>query len=287
MEIFRSLGALVESPDSDGQPLADALDLGPLPAPSEHADLFLFELFPYASVYLGPEGKMGGEARDRVAGFWRVLGETPPAEPDHLTVLLAAYAELCERASELDSGGPDSPWQRARRVFLWEHLLSWLSLFLGKLCVRPRDSFYVRWGELSAALLAEELDASGLSSDPIFEAPPAALDASLALPDPRQAGAEAFLDGLCAPARTGFILTGNDLRRVAQGLGLAPRAGERRFVLKGLLAHDAPGVLKRIGNLAAEVEPDRRWGPIGDLWQRRRDRTVELLRDLERDVPEL
>lgn len=47
----------------------------------------------YASVYLGPDGALGGEGTDRAAGFWRAIGITPPAEPDHLTALLSLYGD--------------------------------------------------------------------------------------------------------------------------------------------------------------------------------------------------
>lgn len=282
MEIFRSLGALVEPPEPGHQALADALGLGPLPTPAAHAETFLFRLYPYASVYLGPEGQMGGDARDRVAGFWRVLGQTPPAEPDHLTVLLAAYAELCERsADEADPG----PWTRARRVFLWEHLVSWLPLFLDKLVRDGRgEPFYVRWAELLRDALAEELDAAGLRPDPIFEAPPACLAVDPGLPDPRLDGADALLGGLTAPARCGFILTSDDLRHMAFALGLAPRAGERRFVLKGLFGHDAAGVLSRLRELAAETRLSQTWGPVAEIWHHRRDTSSSLLEALQADA---
>ena len=69
---------------------------------SAYMDLFGFQLYPYASVYLGSEGMLGGEARDRIAGFWRAIGEPPPSEPDHLAVLLALYARLCELAAETE-----------------------------------------------------------------------------------------------------------------------------------------------------------------------------------------
>jgi len=96
VELFRALGSLAEPPAADRSGIADALDLGPLPDPASHSDLFDQQLPPYASVYLGPEGMLGGEARDRIAGFWRALDLTPPDEPDHITTMLAFYARLCE-----------------------------------------------------------------------------------------------------------------------------------------------------------------------------------------------
>src|SRR5204863_6550834 len=97
VELFRTLGVLLEPPVAAHRPLAELLDLGPPPSAAEHTDLFRFQLYPYASVYLGAEGMLGGEARDRIAGFWRALGLVPPAEPDELTVMLGFYAELAER----------------------------------------------------------------------------------------------------------------------------------------------------------------------------------------------
>jgi TorA maturation chaperone TorD len=60
----------------------------PGPQAHEHTEVFGLQLYPYASVYVGPEGMLGGEARDRIAGFWRVLRLTPATEPDHLATLL-------------------------------------------------------------------------------------------------------------------------------------------------------------------------------------------------------
>ena len=132
-ELFRALGALSETPRPELQPIADALDLGPLPGRAAHGGLFLFQLYPHASVYLGAEGMMGGEAADRIAGFWRALGQTPPGEPDHLAVMLGLHARL----GELEEQAADRPagerWRHARTAFLWENLLSWLPIFLMKL----------------------------------------------------------------------------------------------------------------------------------------------------------
>ena len=103
MEIFRALGALVETPSGGLAPVGASLGLGALPDAAEHTELFAMQLVPYASVYLSADGRIGGEARDRVAGYWRAVGAEPPAEPDHLTVLLSGDARLV-KVGEL--GGP-------------------------------------------------------------------------------------------------------------------------------------------------------------------------------------
>src|SRR3712207_5397944 len=125
MELFRALAVLVEPPGRPGVArVAEALGLGAVPEASAYTELFVFRLYPYASVYVGAEGMLGGEARDRVAGFLAALGHEVPAEPDHLALLLGAYAGLCE--AERD--GPEGPRRGcvrgARRAMPWEHPLS-------------------------------------------------------------------------------------------------------------------------------------------------------------------
>src|SRR6185295_7023627 len=87
MELLRALAVLAEFPGPEHARLGELLQLPGAPSRAEHTELFEFQLWPYASVYLGPEAMLGGESRDRVAGFWRALQLTPPPEPDHLSVL--------------------------------------------------------------------------------------------------------------------------------------------------------------------------------------------------------
>src|SRR6266496_675887 len=93
-EIFRALGALCEPPEPAHARLAAALGLPPPPDAAAFTEVFVFQLVPYAAPYLSPDGMLGGEAGDRVAGFWRALQLRPPAEPDHLAALLGLYAPL-------------------------------------------------------------------------------------------------------------------------------------------------------------------------------------------------
>jgi TorA maturation chaperone TorD len=237
MELLRALGVLCEPPDEGHARVAAALGLPGAARDDDYADLFLFQLYPYASVYLGAEGKLGGEARDRVAGFWRALDLVPPAEPDHLAALLGLYAELGDR------GAPDA-W---RRALLREHVLSWTPPYLAKLeDVAP--PFYSAW----ARLLRDTLAAEAASLGPL-PAPPLAHREAPVLEPPSEVGGAAFLEQLLAPVRTGVILLRDDLSSIARDLGLGTRVAERRYVLEALLAQDAAGTLR---SLAAHAD---RW----------------------------
>jgi hypothetical protein len=301
MELFRALGALAECPRPELQPIADVLDLGPLPAPAAHGDLFLFQLYPHAAVYLGAEGMLGGEAADRIAGFWRALGQEPPPDPDHLTLLLGLYARLAELENEAAAAGPARDrWRHARAAFLWEHLASWLPLFLAKLSdlagppdpAEPPDladaggagasspvvaPFYGRWGRLLAEALREE---AGLLPAP--PALPLHLRAAPPLADPRRDGAEAFLGALLAPVRSGIVLTRADLACAARALGIAPRLTDRRAALATLLDQDAAGALGWLAGEAAAWQARHEVGlhlspALAAFWKARAEATGALL----------
>lgn len=271
MELFRALGVLAEPPSAAGAAVARTLGLAHASA-AEHTELFQLELPPYASVYLGGEGMLGGEARDRVAGFWRALGLVPPAEPDHLAALLGLYATVAEKRLPGE----------VRRALLWEHLLPWLPPYL-EATRRIASRAHAEWAViLDAALLAEAMryPADGLVPLHLRAAPP--------LADPRVEGLEPFLTSLLAPVRSGFVLVRADLARAASTLGLGLRLGERRFALRALLAQDAAGTMRW---LAGEAESwlERHRGAaaafiqVTELWAMRAERTVALLQEL---VPE-
>ncbi|HSK15310.1 MAG TPA: molecular chaperone TorD family protein [Gaiellaceae bacterium] len=253
-ELLRALAVLAEPPAPEHERVAASLGLDP-PRSEEYADIFLQQLYPYASVYAGAEGMLGGEARDRVAGFWRALGLVPPAEPDHLTALLGLLAAL------------EAP--EHRRALLWEHLLSWLSPWLAKLDEIAPPA-YRAWGRLLGTALEEEARALGpLEGLPLHlrAAPPLEHDD--------------LLGGVLVPVRSGVLLVRDDLAHAARELGLGVRIAERRYVLRALLAQDAAPTLAW---LAAEA---RRWaglhaerpGPIGEFWQERAEAAAALLDD--------
>jgi hypothetical protein len=240
---------------------------------SAHTETFLFQLYPYASVYLGPEGMIGGEARDRVAGFWRVLGLRPPSEPDHLSALLGLYASVTEAQTEEVDKAQRSLWTQSRRALLWEHLLSWLPGYLTKLeAIGPL--FYRDWGALlKTALVAEQSLLGAIPNLPLH-----LRSASGASPIERND----FTQWLLAPVLSGMLLTRSDLQRAARELGLGLRKGGRRFILKSLLSQDVESTLQWLQREAASwTSHHESWSPVtGDIarfHQKQAQRTVSLL----------
>ncbi|MCY4557190.1 MAG: molecular chaperone TorD family protein [Chloroflexi bacterium] len=280
-ELLRALSIFAEPPEPEHARVAGLLDLGDGIDGSAYAELFVFQLPPYASIYVGPEGWMGGEARERIAGFWRAVGRTPSAEPDHLSVLLGLYAALSEE-HEQATGPTAALAAEACGALLHEHLAPWVFAYLdhaGDLAVGG----YKRWAELLRETLAREAERLG---------PPATLPVHLraasGLPDPRSEGGEAFLKGLLAPVRSGVILTRAALGTIAREHGLGLRAGERRFALEGLLGQDSQATLAALAALAAreELAHRRRQGLLGEtsrLLARRAGDAARLLMKLAAD----
>ena len=223
---------------------------------------------------------MGGEARDRIAGFWRALEQTPPAEPDHLAVMLSLYAQLAELESEEADELRKAQWRQARKAFLWEHLLSWLPVYLRKLeTIAP--AFYRNWGKMLKEALSEEMETVGRETPLSLH-----LREPLGLADPREKETEEFLCSLLAPVRSGMILTRADLARAARRLNLGLRLGERRFILRALFSQDARAGLEWLIEEASIWEEHHRQnqgrlGVVATAWRERAASSAALLAQLK------
>ena len=229
-DLFRALGALCEPPEPAHAPIAAALGLPPPADAASYTDMFVFQLMPCAAPYLSPDGMLGGETGDRVAGFWRALHLAPPAEPDHLAALLGLYAALAERENAAEARpGPPGAWREARRALLWEHLLTWVPMYAAAMATFP-SGFHAAWARLlHQALLREAQELDPPSAMPLH------LRDVLELPDP---GSGAFERALLAPVRSGLLLTRSDLLNAAAASGLGARPGGRAFALRALIDQD-------------------------------------------------
>lgn len=248
-DLWRAFGVLCEPPEAEHARLSETLGLPEPPSPEEHTEVFLFQAYPYASVYLGDEGKLGGEARQRVAGFWRALGLVPPPEPDHLAALLGLYASLVELEEHEDEPARRLLRREARSALLWEHILSWTAPFLWSVRNVAQPA-YASWAvALEAALAAE---ASRL--DPPARLPLALREAAGILD--LDEGADGFVSAVLAPVRSGMVLTRSSIAAMARGAGLGIRARDRAAAMRSLLEQDPGRTLRR---LAAEAG---RWGAM-------------------------
>jgi hypothetical protein len=281
-DLFRALGALCEPPERGHEVIAEALGLPPGPEAGDYAEAFLFGAYPYASVYLGEEGMLGGEARDRVAGFWRAVGIVPPAEPDHIAALLGLYAALIEAEETAAAVGDRarSTLRRAsRKALLWEHLLSWLPAYLDKV-VELAPPYFAAWARLLDSALAAEATELGMQAEL-----PLQLRSAAGLPTV-DASDGAWVNALLSAVRTGIILTRWDLRRGARQIGVGSRVAERAYMLRTMLEQDAAGTASWLADEASRwaakhqaLEPSL--GAVAGFWRARAEATRAALRLVE------
>ena len=286
-ELWRALGALCETPHPSHAPIAEALGLqGPGEA-AGYTEAFVFQLPPYASIYVGAEGMLGGEARGRVAGFWQAVGITSPPEPDHLAALLSLYGALDEAEEHEREPARRVMRREAKAALLWEHLLPWVPIYALKL-QQVAPGHFAQWARLlSDVVLAEAACLEGQRKLPLHlrSLPPWEIS---------KASLEELVDALLSPVRSGILLTRHDLVRTARDLGVALRMGERRFVLKAMLNQDPDALLDRLGREAQTwvvrhraLEGDI--GPIARFWAGRAQATAasmtETLATLRHAMP--
>jgi hypothetical protein len=242
-ELIRALGAITLAPPPSSDVLCDAVGL-PRISGAGHTAAFILGAPPFAAIHLGAEGKLGGEALDRVEGFWRALAQRPPDQADHLGVLLMSYAALRDAALASDSAA------RAAESLFHEPVWSFAPGYL-RAAATLGQAPVTAWAELTLQVLQAERAAVPVPAGPL--ALPLALRAA---PPPLAAGAtlDQVLDAAVAPVRSGIVLTQAELAAGAAETGLGYRRGERRYALRAMIEQDAVQTLYWLGGLAARWE---------------------------------
>jgi TorA maturation chaperone TorD len=278
-ELLRALGAVADNP-ADADSASQALSL-PQPDNAEHTEVFVLNCPPYASVYLGAEGGLGGEGTDRAAGFWRAIGLTPPAEPDHLAALLGLYASLGEAAHDSRRPATTDALTHARHALLAEHLWPWLPGYLDAVADLGTPAL-ADWARLAGQALLAEYRPQQSSQLPLAQrAAPPPVSAGCTLTD--------LIDALTAPVRSGMILTRRRLVAAAADAGAGYRIGERRFALRAMIEQAPAATLSWLGSEAA------RWSqrhtarapsdPAQQWWAQRAAHTGHVLRTAAATAP--
>ncbi len=237
-ELLRALGSVALTPPPGNEPVWRALDLDPATG-AEHTEVFVLGLPPHAAIYLGEEGKLGGEGLDRVGGFWRALGMKAPEDADHLGALLMLYAELGlaeSLARDADDPRTVEQLRTSREALLHEHLWSWVPAYLRAVADLQVPSL-AEWAALTMA--AVEHEQARTTSAPLL--PLALREAPRGLT--AEDSVDDLLDALVAPVRSGVVLSQRDLQAGAAIVGVGFRRGERRFALRAMLEQDAPATL--------------------------------------------
>lgn len=244
-ELLRALGAAVLTPPPGNAGPCEALGL-PAQSGAQHTKVFVLSAPPHAAIHLGPEGMLGGEGLDRIAGFWRALGLSAPEDADHLGVLLLLYSELGEAESGAADDKARSQMRRARTALFHEHLWSWAPGYLAAVAdlqVEPTTA----WAQVTEQALRVELADLG---------PAVLLPLALRAAPPALEPTDSFdetLDALVAPVRSGMILTYPDLVACASATGVGVRRGERRYALKAMLQQDAHRTLRWLAEHARRL----------------------------------
>jgi hypothetical protein len=281
-ELIRALGAVADSPQA-ARTAAGALGLK-APSDAELTDVFVLNLPPYAAIYLGPDGVLGGEGADRVAGFWRVLRIDPPTEPDHLSALLGLYASLAEAAATARRPATRDALSRTLAALFWEHLQPWLPAYLEAVTDLPAPAL-TTW-----AVLLRQVISAEAARQPTMPALPLALRSA---PPGLDRGPETELREMTAltiPVRSGMILTRHRVAVGARQAGVGHRIGERRFTLRAMIEQDPRGTLawlaaeafrwQRRHHSRGGTDATRQW------WADRAGRTGQVLHDVLRTEAE-
>ena len=277
-ELVRALAAIAANPAA-ARAVGPALGLGPV-TDAEHTDVFVVNLPPHPAIYLGPYGALGGEGADRAAGFWRAIGITPPAAPDHLSALLGLYASLGEASLNARWPATVTALARLQASVFWEYLWPWLPGYLDAVT------------DMAAPALAGWARLAGCFMDAEFRAHPAWPRLPLALRDAPQGVSRQAESGigtgeltivLTAPVRSGVILTRHRLARGAALVGADHRIGDRRLIMRAMLEQDPAATLRWLAGEAGRWQQRHAARDAGDeasqWWAARAARTGQFLRD--------
>lgn len=259
-----------------------------------HYQLFVHNVYPYETIFLGDDGLLGGNISERVAAFYQRIGfhSNNSDNTDHLSTELSAMAYLC--FAELDAIEDQVPHQAERlrqlqRRFLDEHLLRWLPAFV--IAVEQQGkSVYTDVVRQSFELVCTHRTQLGddlMAADEVFslpQAPDLLANEKTSLRD--------IAHYLLTPAYTGFFVSFSDIKRLGTKFRAPHGFGKRHLMLTNLLRtasdYDVfPDVIADFGQVGLQWQQkfkamDLLPESIQQIWTIRLASTLALLNKIEK-----
>lgn len=261
----------------------------------EYERVFLREISPYASVFLGHDGRRGGPIADVVTsayadvdftehrdGTWRVAGA------DHLGLVLRCYAKLCsDEAAWWESDHPDQAVRavEATRAYLDQHL-GWA--VVAAEAISDAGGRETPYGALGVSI-AEFLHEEGQLLRPGADHP--GMAAPEPDPPPSRVGPRHLAQLMLSPSRAGGWLSTADIASLASRRRVLWRASDPRSNLRFLI--DSAGESGEIPDLAADLmsvvdgwsgahrRREQRYDGAARIWRRWRTSAENTLAVLE------
>lgn len=254
---------------------------------AEHHAAFTAGSFPHAGVFLEDEPGLGGPTAVACADRWRRIG-LPESEwtdgPDHLGAWLSALAWLC--GAEADARMDGATTEADRMADLQTEVLDALLAWLPGQVVAVEGGWAGALASVIGELVVHHRVARGRMARGVKPGP------SLDLTDPKT-GIKEIAAFLCAPHRSGLLLTQQRLESIGRGLELPGGFGPRRQRLGNLLRaaarfdrwEDLLDALDAAVVQTATARTGAPWGALGIDADPRLGRTRAVLRELRSGRP--
>ena len=240
-------------------------------AAADHFDLFQMEVPPYASVFLEPEVRLGGEVASTVARMYEVGGfrDEAPDASDHVAAELKHLSNLCA----VDA------WDSQGR-FLLDHATWWLPAFTYSVR-RGWYPFYHTLADVTLELVRDHAASFAGESHYGLPEPPEVLERT-------STSLKTIAEYLTTPVFSGLYLSRSEIAALARR-GRIPRGfGSRSQTLANLLRsaseYDSlPDVLVALNDLVSEWEAFYRddMTAASREWRKRLGRTKEMLKEMD------
>lgn len=263
-------------------------------AAAAHQNLFGFNLFPFASLFLTSDGLLGGDVTEQVVGHYQRGGfavDSRAASPDHVGHELQYLAFLA--AAEADSWRDGLPLQATRaqqhqRDFLQAHLLYWLLPLVTAVSAIAPATFYAALADLTLQLVLEQYEQLCANQLPLAAADP--------LPQPpdvlaqEKTGLRRIARYLTVPPYSGIYLGRDQISQIARQHNLPRGFGSREEMLENVLVtavqyEHLPNLLdtlhQTLSDWSAAYQQHATLAPFMTPWLHRIQRTQTMLAEIK------